>query len=219
MDDVRVILRNYARSKKAVRGIDTFADAQNYAEKLGKALADALGDSFEDVAEDELVGVLRTVLKRAYDDSAVGAATAQHRQNQKARLGIGTLRAEFDPADADKVAEELAGKLAAPGVVENLIKQKTIGAVDETIRKNAEAREEMGLEVSIVRTYSDVGLRAGTKYSEDCAWCLERCGEWDNYKDAYDAGCFERHPGCLCTIDYHVGKTHSVSSGGGWVNI
>ena len=114
---------------------------------------------------------------------------------------------------------QLAGKIAAPGLVKNLIKQSTIGAVDETIRRNAEAREEMGLDVSIVRTYSDVGLRAGTKYSEDCEWCLERCGEWDNYKDAKDAGCFERHPGCLCMIDYHVGKTHSVSSGGGWVNI
>lgn len=219
MDDVKVILRNYARGKKAVRGIDTFADAQNYAEKLGKALADALGDSFEDVAEEELSSVLRAVLKRAYDDSAVGAATAQFRQNQKAKLGIGTLRAEFDPADADKIAEELAGKIVEPGFVQNLIKQKTIGAVDETIRRNVEAREEMGLEVNIVRKYSDVGLRAGTKYSEDCAWCLERCGEWDNYKDAKDAGCFERHPGCLCEIDYHVGRTHSVSSGGGWINI
>ena len=219
MDDVKVILRNYARGKKAVRGIDTFADAQNYAEKLGKALADALGDSFEDVAEEELSSVLRAALKRAYDDSAVGAATAQFRQNQKAKLGIGTLRAEFDPADADRIAEELAGKIVEPGFVQNLIKQKTIGAVDETIRRNAEAREEMGLEVSIVRKYSDVGLRAGTKYSEDCAWCLERCGEWDNYKDAKDAGCFERHPVCLCEIDYHVGRTHSVSSGGGWVNI
>lgn len=219
MDDVKTILRNYARGKKAVRGIDTFGDAQNYAEKLGKALADALGNDFDGIAEEELSGVLRTVLKRAYDDSAVGAASAQFRQNQKAKFGIGTLRAEFDPADADRAAEELAGKIVEPGFVQNLIRQKTIGAVDETIRRNAEAREEMGLEVSIVRKYSDVGLRAGTKYSEDCEWCLERCGEWDNYKDAKDAGCFERHPGCLCEIDYHVGRTHSVSSGGGWVNI
>lgn len=219
MDDVKTILRNYARSKKAVRDIDTFGAAQNYAEKLGNILADAIGTDFEDIAEEDLALVLRSVLKRAYDDSAVAAASAQHRQNQKAKLGIGTLRAEFDPANADKVAEELAGKIVEPGFVQNLIKQKTIGAVDETIRRNAEAREEMGLEVSIVRKYSDVGLRAGTKYSEDCAWCLERCGEWDNYKDAKDAGCFERHPGCLCEIDYHVGRTHSVSSGGGWVNI
>jgi hypothetical protein len=219
MDDVKTILRNYMRSKKAVRDIDTFGAAQNYAEKLGNILADAIGTDFEDIAEEDLALVLRSVLKRAYDDSAVAAASAQYRQNQKAKLGIGTLRAEFDPADADKVAEELAGKIAAPGLVENLIKQSTIGAVDETIRRNAEAREEMGLDVSIVRTYSDVGLRAGTKYSEDCEWCLERCGEWDNYKDAKDAGCFERHPGCLCMIDYHVGRTHSVSTGGSWVNI
>ena len=170
MEDAKVILRNYLRNKKVVRDIDTFGAAQNYAEKLGKALADVLGNDFEDVAEEDLALILRSVLKKAYDDSAVGAASAQYRQNQKLKLGIGTLRAEFDPADADKIAEELAGKIAAPGLVENLIKQSTIGAVDETIRRNVEAREEMGLEVHIVRTYSDVGLRAGTKYSEDCEW-------------------------------------------------
>lgn len=221
MEDAKVILRNYMRSKKAVRDIGTFGEAQNYAEKLGKALADVLGNDFEGVAEEDLAFVLRVVLKKVYDDSAVAAASAQYRQNQKAKLGIGILRAEFDPADADRIAEELAGKIAAPGLVENLIKQNSIGAVDETIRRNAEAREEMGLEVHIVRTYSDVGLRAGTKYSEDCEWCLSRCGEWDSYGDAKDAGCFERHPGCLCEIDYHVNKTHTVSSGygSGWVDV
>lgn len=221
MENAKVILRNYMRSKKAVRDIGTFGEAQNYAEKLGKALADVLGNDFEGVAEEDLASVLRVVLKKVYDDSAVAAASAQYRQNQKAKLGIGILRAEFDPADADRIAEELAGKIAAPGLVENLIKQNSIGAVDETIRRNVEAREEMGLEVHIVRTYSDVGLRAGTKYSEDCEWCLSRCGDWDNYREAYDAGCFERHPGCLCEIDYHVNKTHTVSSGygSGWVDV
>lgn len=219
MDDAKVILRNYLRGKKATNGIKSYGDAQDYAGKLGRILADALGNDFDGVDEASLSQVLRTVLKRAYDDSTTAAASAQRWQNARAKLGIGTLRAEFDPADADKVAEELAGKIVEAGFVQNLLSQKTLGAVDETIRKNAEAHEEMGLEVHIVRTYSDVGLRSGTKYSEDCEWCLSRCGEWDNYKDAYDAGCFERHPGCLCVIDYHVGKTHTVSHGGGWVDV
>ena len=95
MEDAKVILRNYMRSKKAVRDIGTFGEAQNYAEKLGKALADVLGNDFEGVAEEDLASVLRVVLKKVYDDSAVAAASAQYRQNQKAKLGIGILRADL----------------------------------------------------------------------------------------------------------------------------
>lgn len=219
MEDAKVILRNYLRNKKMMRDIAGFEDAQKYAESLGKALADALGNDFTEVDEADLAMLLQPLLRRAYDDSATGAMMAQRSANKKAKLSIGTLRPEFDPDYADKMAEELAGKLVDIRFVQNLIDQRTLGAVDETVRKNAEAHEEMGLDVHIVRTYSDVGLRAGTKYSEDCQWCLSRCGDWDNYREAYDAGCFERHPGCLCVIEYQVGKTHTVSKGSGWVDV
>lgn len=219
MDDGKVILRNYMRSRKIGKGISTFSDAQKEAEKLGKLVADALGNDFSDVTEDELALAIKAVLTRAYSDSAAGAAVAQRIQNSKLKLGIGSLQAEFDPAEADKIAQELAGKLVSGDFVAHLVQKVTVGAVDETIRKNAEARQDMGLEVHISRTYSDVGLRSGTKYAEECQWCLERCGEWDNYQDAYNAGAFERHPGCLCYIDYHVGKTHTVSDGGNWIDV
>ena len=219
MEDAKVILRNYLRSKKMAREITGFEDAQKYAESLGKALASALGNDFTDIDEADLAMALQPLLRRAYDDSATVAMMAQLSVNQKAKLNIGTLRPEFDPDYADKMAEELAGKLVDIRFVQNLVNQRTLGAVDETVRKNSEAHAEMGLDVHIVRTYSDVGLRAGTKYSEDCHWCISRCGDWDNYREAYDAGCFERHPGCLCVIDYHVGKTHTVSRGTDWVDV
>lgn len=219
MDDGKIILRNYLRGKKIERGVETFMDAQAQAEKLGKLLADVIGSDFEDVAEEDLAAALRIVLKRAYDDSAAVAATVQRQMNRKLMLDIGVLRGEFDPAVADAVAEELAGKIVTAEFVTNLIQKNAIAAIDETIRKNAEAQENMGLSVHIVRDYSDVGLRAGTPYAEPCEWCMERCGEWDNYQDAYSAGCFERHPGCLCTIDYQVGRTHTRSEGSGWVDV
>lgn len=219
MDDGKVMLRKYMRGKKIGKEIATFADAQKQAEQLGQLLADTLGSDFSDVSEVELAAALKLVLRHAYDDSTSVAAMAQRAQNGKLKANIGALRGEFDPAEADKIAEELAGKLVTAEYVTGIIQKATVGAVDETVRKNAEARENMGFEVHISRTYSDVGLRNGTKYSEDCQWCLERCGDWDNYQDAYNAGCFERHPGCLCIIDYQVGKTHTMSSGDEWVDV
>lgn len=212
-------MRDYQRSKKVVRGLHTYGDAQKYAEGLGQLLADALGADFDGVDEAELASVLRVVMKKAYGDATTAAANVQQQMTRKQGLRIGTLVPEFEPERADKVAEALAGKIVDQGLVDNLMKQHTLGGVDDTIRKNAEANSEMGLETHIVREYSDVGLRAGTKYSEDCQWCLERCGEWDNVADAQAAGAFERHPGCLCVIDYQVGRTHTTSSGGGWVNV
>lgn len=210
MDAAKDVLRQYLRGRKISSGIKTFGDAQKYAEGLAGTLAKVLGSDFSEVTEDELADVLRTVLRRAYDDAASMAMTAQYAQNAKLRLQLGALRAEFDAAEVESLAQELAGKAVTGEFVEHLLQKDLIGAIDETIRRNAEARQDMGLEVHIVRTYSDVGLRSGTKYAEDCEWCISRCGEWDNYREAYDAGCFERHPGCLCTIDYTVGTTHSV---------
>ena len=117
---------------------------------------------------------------------------------------------------ANLVSDIIEAPLTAPKLVE----KELVGLVDDTVRINAEAREELGLTTHITRTYSDVGLRSGTKYSEDCEWCKSRCGSWDNYRDAYEAGAFERHPGCLCEIDYHVKNTHTRSRGSyKWVNV
>ena len=77
---------------------------------------------------------------------------------------------------------------------------------------NAEAAANMGLETHIVRTYDGVGLHNG---KDPCKWCMDRAGDWTDYQSAYDAGCFERHPGCGCRIDYHVGKTRTWSNRAG----
>lgn len=219
--DADAILRNYKKAYKTAKGIKTFKDAQLYAEDVGERATDALGEyDYSEVSEGELSMVLRMLMRQAFHDSGRAATIAQRMQNEQIGLGIGVLEAEFDPATADKTAAELVGKSVTKEFVRTLLQQSTVGAVDETIRKNAEARDNMGLTVHIVRKYSDVGLRNGTQYAEPCQWCLSRCGDWDNYKEAYNAGCFERHPGCCCEIDYHVGKTHTRARGlGAWVNV
>ena len=100
----------------------------------------------------------------------------------------------------------------SPEFVRNLIVNQSNKVVDESIRKNIEAQGGAGLTVRITRKYDDVGLHDG---KDPCQWCLDREGEWDDYQEAYNAGVFERHPGCGCVITYEVGKTRTWS-GGGW---
>lgn len=217
---IEIILREYLRSRpRADNGIKSFKDAQLYAEEIGDIMAGAIADNcnFEMCDEAAAVEILEPLLRQAYKDAARAGSIAQQTQNRRAQLGLGTLEAEFDASVVPKIAEKVAYRPVLREDLSNLLTQRTLGAVDETIRVNVRAREEMGLKVHIVRRYDNVGLRSGTKHAEDCQWCLERCGEWDDYQEAYDAGCFERHPGCGCMIEYHVGKTHTwQNSAGGW---
>ena len=215
MIDAEKVTREYSRLNKPPRGIKTFAEAQEYSDKAGRTLAKALGNGFEDMDEDEIASLLKAVLKRPFRDSAAATALAQKAQIDAAGLGINALTAEYDEAKALALAQELFGREVSMEFVENLLSRETLRAFDETIRINAEANGDMGLQTHITRTYGDVGLRAGTPYAEDCQWCLSRCGEWFSYLEAYYAGVFERHPGCACEIEYKVGKTHTRSTRGG----
>lgn len=219
--DAEKIVRAYMKAHKSLKGIKSYTDAQLYAENAGKNAAEALGEyDYTDVEQSELSMVLRILLRQTHHDASSAARIAQRLVNEQAGIGVGVLTATFDPTEADKIAEELVGRAVTKEFVQTILQQKAVGAVDETIRKNSEAQDNMGLKVHIVRKYSDVGLRDGTPYAEPCQWCLSRCGEWSSYSDAYQAGCFERHPGCLCEIDYEVGKTHTRTRGwSGWVNV
>lgn len=209
--DAGKVLREFLKVHKGASGIKTFLDAQLYAEDVGDEVVGAFGGiDFEETEADDLMQALLPVLKRAYGDSAKAAAMAQRIVDQKAGLGLAALEPDFDAAVVTDLAESLAGRSISKEFFANAIKKETVGAVDKTIQQNAEARQELGLQTHITREYSDRGLRSGTKYAEDCQWCLDRCGEWFDYQEAYKAGCFERHPGCVCIIDYQVGKTHTI---------
>lgn len=195
--------------------IKTFLDAQMYAEQLGEDIMETIT---EEMTEDELIAALFPALKVAGKRVIDAAAIVQRLIDAAAGVGLAPLEPEFNARrrTANLVSDIIEAPLTAPKLVE----KELVGLVDDTVRINAEAREELGLTTHITRTYSGVGLRSGTKYSEDCEWCKSRCGSWDNYRDAYEAGAFERHPGCLCEIDYHVENTHARSRGSyKWVNV
>lgn len=217
-------LKEYMRMRKRAKDIESFADAEAYAEEIGLACTNVVKkiglEAFADMVEADVVELLKPILKKAFDDATSAAVSAHLLQLARLGLGLGALRPEYDQSAAQTVAEQFAGKVLTEDYVLNVLTQHTLSAVDKTISKNAAANAEMGLETRITRKYSGIGIRRGTKHAEDCAWCKSRCGKWDDYDEAIAAGCFERHPGCRCIVDYKVGRTHTVATGmNGWTQV
>lgn len=212
--DVTQILRIYDKriSGFSVSDIADYAAAQRYAQKTGNVLADVICQftDFPSLTEADAVPLFTTTLKHNHDKVVKACRRAQRAINNKARVSLGLLDADFDPEGAREIAFTiLDAKELTPDFVKNLVVNHSNHTVDETIRRNTEAQQGIGLEVHITRKYDDVGLHDG---KDACQWCLDREGDWDDYQEAYNAGCFERHPGCGCVIEYNVGKTHTWSN-------
>lgn len=214
MIDGNMLLTEYGRGRKIrARGIDTFDDLVEFADGIGRKIARMLNvEDFAGAAPAEIEAALLPVMRKAYGDVSGVALGIQTANLRKLGLGLSAVGPEFNADAIRELAEELAGREFTAEFLENLIAKQIIKGVDDTVRANAEANAEMGLKTHIIRTYSDVGLMQGTKYAQDCEWCLSRCGEWDDVREAISAGAFERHPGCLCRIEYMVGRTHTVST-------
>ena len=214
--DAAQIIRMYDKRVKdlPIRVIENYVDAQKYARKAGGMVADLLSNpnfvDLESMTEDEAVALFASVLRHNYDNVVKACRAAQGGVNRRARVGLGVLDADFDAEGVREIVSTILDTQEyTPDFVKNLIVNQSNKIVDRTIRTNAEAQSSTGLAVHIVRRYDDVGLHGG---KDPCQWCLKRAGDWDDYSEAYAAGCFERHPGCGCVIEYNVGRTHTWSN-------
>ena len=214
--DAAQIIRMYDKRVKdlPIRVIENYVDAQKYARKAGGMVADLLSNpnfvDLESMTEDEAVALFASVLRHNYDNVVKACRAAQGGVNRRVRVGLGVLDADFDAEGVREIVSTILDTQEyTPDFVKNLIVNQSNKIVDRTIRTNAEAQSSTGLTVHIVRRYDDVGLHGG---KDPCQWCLKRAGDWDDYSEAYAAGCFERHPGCGCVIEYNVGRTHTWSN-------
>ncbi len=157
-------------------------------------------------------------MQKNYSEVTKVCAKVQRGMYRKAGVGLNALTPEFNAEKARGLAAVVTeSEEITDDYLRNLVKNNSLGVVDETLRINAAAATNMVLIVHITRKYDDVGLHNG---KDVCQWCMDREGDWTDYPEAYSAGCFERHPGCGCVIDYHVGKTHTWSnSKGGWRDV
>lgn len=224
MADVNQILRTYGkrlsknvRLKYLAEHAYGYKDAEEFADKAGSLLCDVLKMYMDPstVTQEEAVRIFSAVMRKNYSDVVDVCNRVQRRMYADIGVGLGPLTPEFNADRVKRLATAITdAETVSDEYVKNLVVNGSRSVVDDAIRVNAAASDSMGMAVHITRKYDDVGLHNG---KDQCEWCLERCGEWDDYQEAYDAGCFERHPGCGCVIEYHVGKTHTwQNAAGGW---
>lgn len=219
VEKVVKVYNNTVKSSEAIKKMwgsaNSYRAANKYATMLGEKMTTALiTNSDFSVADPDADGAaLVRAMSVVHSDVMRYAGRVQQNLNTKAGLGLKPVTPSFETTEAEYVrnlAEHFSGADFSNSYLKDEIINQCRHYVDNTIKANMEAQEDLGLKTHIVRTYDDIGLHGG---KDVCEWCLEREGEWDNYQEAYDAGVFERHPGCGCVIEYHVGKTHTRQDG------
>jgi len=212
------LLRKNVRLNALAEKAWSYKDAHEFADKAADLVFEVLklymGDP-ANITREEAVQIFTAVMKKNHEEVVRVCARAQNDMYRKAGVGLKALTPEFNADKARGLATVVTeSEEITDDYLRNLVKNNSLGVVDETLRINAAAATNMGLAVHITRTYDDVGLHGG---KDVCQWCMDREGDWDNYAEAYHAGAFERHPGCGCMIEYHVGKTHTWQNrAGGW---
>lgn len=192
---------------KAEKGAATYADADKYAVKIGKAMAKALDDGLaaanlpDGIITEEVAQAIIPKVTAGTEKTVAGyAKRVQQATNKRAGIGVGVVDHRHNASRVDGLVKHATDR-AFEDIREKLgqnVVNYTQSVVTGTMRANIEAQESIGIKATIVRTYDGVGLHSG---KEPCYWCIDRAGVWD-YDQARDNGVFERHDGCGCTITY-----------------
>ena len=202
---------NLGGSKRAAQLLEAIRDgtagypvASEYAEEVGKALADAFranlsssarpnGRRYWNIAE----RVLRPMLERDHALVAEAAQTVQQALNTAAGLG---LKSQAVPLNESMVNGLLNKVSAAPDfdkvawVLNEPVMTFSRAIVDESIRRNVDFQGKSGLRPRIIRTAE----------SGACPWCRAVAGTFE-YPDVPD-NVYRRHERCRCIVEYDPGS-------------
>lgn len=211
-DDLKGLMKIYRSSmgsnrrvqlfyQKLSAGTATYADLQKVSSISGDIVARLFEGMFPDgIPPDAAKILIEPVIRQECLDILGDAKQVQRIVNREAGIGLNPVEVKVDE-------ERLSGLVES--IAENGITEETKGSivnhaqhqVDESIRENAWFQADCGLEPTVTRTYDGVGLKNGA-----CLWCIDREGADVPIKEAVDRGMFERHAGCGCVIEYHVGE-------------
>lgn len=200
--------------RKLLDGTATYLDADKYALEVAKGLGKSLSDNLQygalsDAEYQEVISkVLPAGLESTYDTVSYYAEGVQRGLNERNEIKLAVLKPNINADDILNITNK-AKKAKQYNDVSGAVNQDTMNfaqnVATKMMKENAGFQKNAGYEIRVVRKYDDIGLHRGTKYAEQCAWCLEREGEWD-YDTAQSMGVFERHPGCECIITYKAEK-------------
>lgn len=179
-----------------------YADAGDYAEEVGRALADAFatltGDDLPDgrmywnIAD----RVVRPLLETDHDLVTDAAVQVQQALNNAAGLG---LKPQTAPLNTDRVDGLLNRLAAAPQFADVawLLQEPVVtfsrSAVDETLKANVDFQGKAGLRPKVVRRAEATA----------CKWCRALVGSYE-YPDVPD-NVYRKHRDCHCVVEYDPG--------------
>lgn len=182
-----------------------YADAEEFAREVGKALTEAFREYLPEALTDgKLYRAAAEVLveqpmKMAGRDVAEIASRIQQQMNEDAGLGMNPVVPQMNQDQIDGIITGIcnadsyeAGKETLMDQVGNCME----GYVDDFVRENADFQYKAGLSPTIER-------RADGKC---CAWCSALAGRY-LYQDVSDRGndVFRRHRNCHCLIMFNPG--------------
>lgn len=193
-------------------GTATYAEAEEYAELVGKICSasmlkyiedDVLPDSrlYYNIAE----RTVRPMLEQSRNMAEEIAMSVQESLNRAAGLQLKAVEPNIDPgriqgiinkvSDAEKFSET-SWVLDAPVV--NMV----MNVVDETVKANAEFHSKSGMKAKIVRRQT----------AKCCEWCANLVGTYTYPEVPKDV--YRRHENCRCVLTYvpEKGKVQDVWS-------
>lgn len=194
-------------SEKIRSGKASLQDVHTYAERLGEDLSKALtstltvdnlpnGKLYYNIAERTVIPALEDNYKLINE----AAATAQKAIDKKAKIGLGSVQADFPTQRVQGLIDKMTSDDIAPEDVISWLTEPIINNsesfVDDFVEANCKFRTESGLKTKIVR-------RAEAKC---CDWCAALEGEYDY--DSAPSDIYRRHEFCRCSVTF---KTEKIS--------
>ena len=187
--------------EKQIRdGKGSFKELHDLAVISGKETADEIMKQLgEELSVEEARQIIHPPLIRNHAYIAEMAAAVIGSMYLRSGLGIKALIPAYNIGRESDLVRLAVTAMLTREAIEVL----SLKVEDDSIRENAYASEDLGLETRVTRTYDDVGVHNG---KDVCQWCLDRCGEDMTLSEAYAKGAFERHPGCGCELLYTTQK-------------
>lgn len=181
-----------------------YAAAEDYAEKVGSALAEAFrrnlttdtlpdGKLYWNIAD----RVVRPMLEQDHALVADAAAAAQQKLNELAGLSLKAQRATLDESRVDGILQKAAAAENfedSAWVLDEPVRTFSRMTVDDTLKANVDFQGKTGRSPRVIRTAE----------SDCCKWCSAQAGTY-TYPDV-PQDVYRRHERCRCRVEYDPGS-------------
>lgn len=192
-------------SQRITAGTADLSDAHTFAERLGFNLSNALtgtlrednlpnGRLYYNIAERTVI----PALEQDYELVNEAAAMIQKSIDEKAQIGLASVRADFPMERIQNLIDKLTADEITPQQVISWLTEPIVNNseafVDDYVEANSKFRAKAGLKTKIIRKAA----------WNCCDWCSKLEGTYDYGSAPSDI--YRRHEFCRCTVTYQSEK-------------